>query len=88
MELNSSIRLASIYRMIAIDWPTIDADFGIIATSAEQALAAVVAWCTQGLQRPHPESIPIAMVFGDVVGDGCALDSTELEAHLAQRVLA
>jgi len=72
--------------MPGIKRPTIKPDVRPISTLLDDLLGAVVTRLAQGLKRPKPELIDVAVVRLDVVTDDRRLNDAAFEAERAKRV--
>jgi hypothetical protein len=74
--------------MPLVERPAVESDIATVAVHLNLALRAVIAALAQRLKWPAPKFIEIAVMRLDVIADGRWLDSANLGAVLAQRMLA
>jgi len=73
-------------RMRRIHGPTIGPEVDLVPMQLGLLLAAIVAGCAQGLERPQEEGFPVAPMGLQVVGDGGRGEGLACQAEGAQRL--
>lgn len=69
-----------------INRPAIEADIGKVAVRLDKSFDAVVAIQTERLQRTEPESIPVAAMRPDMIGNNSRFHNAALQAQKTKRV--
>ena len=69
--------------MTPISWIAVHVDIDGIASVLDQALCALVAFATKGLQGTEDEFVPVTPVRLDVVSDDCRGDDAARKTEYA-----